>query len=174
MPLDGCERGCARSWVLGRSSGTRETSQAGPWNAIDCPDGLARCEAGVVSVSVLATVPQPCSGPQAQCACPWEVIGECERGCTVDGLDLVVDRRLARAQLCAPPAGAAPLARPTTAARAAPCEEGQRYACRGGFVVECVSSSSVGLCDRGCYAEGASIDDDGIGREAAFALLCSH
>jgi len=129
----------------------------------------------MVSVSLLATIPQPCSGPPPRCACPWEPIAECDRGCAVDGLDLVVDRGQAQAQMCAPPADAGLFAMATTPTpAAAPCEEGQRYACRGSFVIECASSNTVGHCVRGCYAGGASIDDDGVRREAVFALLCSH
>jgi hypothetical protein len=146
-----------------------------PTKAIDCPDGLARCEAGVVSRSLLATIPLPCSGPPGGCVCPWERIADCDQGCAADGLELVIDRSQARTQLCAPPAGAGPFARATLPTRASvPCQEGQRFACTAGLMVECASSTVIGLCIHGCYAEGASIDDDGATREATFALLCSR
>ena len=84
-------------------------------------------------------------------------------------------RDRAGAQLCAPPADAGALAHPTLPVpAAAPCQEEQRYVCAVGLVVECASGTSVALCMRGCYAEGASIDDDGVRREAAFAILCSR
>ncbi|MGO9836195.1 MAG: hypothetical protein ACLP1X_18500 [Polyangiaceae bacterium] len=145
-------------------------------NALDCSDGLARCETAVVSVSRLATLPLPCTGPLARCVCPWDRVADCDQGCAVDGLEMVMDRKQAGTQLCAvlPDAGA--LALPTLPVPvAAPCEEGQRYVCRGArTIVECVSNAAVGVCVRGCYAEDASIDDDGVSREAAFAILCSR
>jgi hypothetical protein len=52
------------------------------------------------------------------------------------------------------------------------CDEGQRYLCRSGLVVDCAMAVGVGRCLRGCYAEGASVDDDDVRREAVFAILC--
>jgi hypothetical protein len=112
-------------------------------NAVDCPDGLARCETGVVSASRVATVPQPCGGPPSRCNCPWEiVVANCEYGCAVEGVELEVDRSKAGSQLCAPAPDASVFARLTLAAPAtAPCEEGQRYACSAGLTVECAAAS---------------------------------
>jgi hypothetical protein len=69
-----------------------------------------------------------------------------------------------------------------------PCEEGERYRCTGGGVVDCaagaggvVSARVIGHCLHGCLAEGTALDDasselgiDGLSREAAFAMLCSR
>jgi hypothetical protein len=70
-----------------------------------------------------------------------------------------------------------------------PCDEGDRYRCTGSRVFDCASSLPIGRCVRGCFAEGASIDDGDvaapgvatsgaavtpINREAAFAILCSR
>jgi hypothetical protein len=164
-----------RSWVLGQRAGEAAPPGLPVLSAIDCSDGLARCEAGVVSVSRLATVPLPCSGPPPACACPWEQLPACEAGCVVDGVEFVIDRAQARAQLCAPAPDSGTFARPTLPVRATtPCQEGQRYVCASGVTVECASGAAVGFCVRGCYAEGASIEDDGVSREAAFAFLCSR
>jgi hypothetical protein len=93
----------------------------------------------------------------------------------VEGLQLVIDRSQARAQLCEPPLDAGALARPALRMRApTPCQEGQRHVCTAGILAECASETIIGLCNRGCYAEGASIDEDGADSEAVFALLCSR
>jgi hypothetical protein len=93
-------------------------------------------------------------------------------------VEIVVERPRAVAQLCALGADSGLLAAPPPpqAADAGDvlCEEGQRYQCAGGRVVECASRRAVGRCVRGCFAEGTSIDDDGVNREAAFAILCSR
>jgi hypothetical protein len=142
-------------------------------NALDCSDGLARCEAGVVSVSRLATIPLPCSGPE--CGCPWERLADCEHGCAADGVEVAIDRTQAGTQLCAPAPDAGAFARTTLPVRATvPCEEGQRYVCSAGLTIECASGTAFALCIRGCCAERASVDDDGVSREAAFAILCSR
>ena len=156
-----------------------------PNSAMDCPDGLARCEEGTVSVSRLAMVPVPCRGSASTCSCPWEALGDCPRGCAADSVEIVVERARAIAQLCAPGVDAGILAAPPGPAPDGGdvlCEEGQRYLCAGGRVVDCASGGAVGgavggaigRCVRGCFAEGTSIDDDGVSREAAFAILCSR
>lgn len=145
-------------------------------NALDCPDGLARCENGVVSVSRLATIPMSCKGPPGACACPWRRAGVCAYGCAAEGIEVVIDEVASTVQLCAPAAddggiGWRPLD-PPLAARV--CEEGQRYQCGDGLVTDCLPGVGIGRCARGCFREGASIDDDGASREAAFAVLCSR
>ena len=125
----------------------------------------------------MATLPMPCRGPASACACPWEALGDCPGRCAADGVEIVVERARAVAQLCALGGDSAvPAAPPAPTADASDvlCEEGQRYLCAGGRVVECVSRQAVGRCVRGCFAEGTSIDDDGVNREAAFAILCSR
>lgn len=158
---------------------------------VDCPDGLARCEAGTVSVSRLATLPLPCHGPASACECPWEATGDCPYGCAAEGVELVVEAPRALGQLCAPgphagifavPAmvtpgalGPSPVGAATSTDGAdTACDEGERYRCVGGRIVDCASGSIAGQCTRGCFAEATSIDDDGIRREAAFAILCSR
>ncbi len=159
--------------------------------AVDCPDGLARCEEGTVTVSRLATLPMPCNRPGAACACPWEIEAECPYGCAAEGVELVVDRAKAGSQLCAPAPDAGPFASPgpVPPAAAAPpgapgaspvsgpedgCDEGDRYRCTGGRVIDCDARRVAGACARGCFADGTSIGDDGVNREAAFAILCSR
>lgn len=172
--LCACQRGCARSWLeshgVGEPAGVAHAGRA--VNAIDCPDGLARCNEGVVEVSLLAAVPQPCVGPQ-RCTCPWERAGECDRGCVVDGATVVVDRPKALGQLCAPAPDAGPHVLPALAP--ADCDEGQLYRCAAGAVISCAQRAIVGRCERGCSTEGGDIGDDvQIDREGAFAILCSR
>jgi hypothetical protein len=152
-------------------------------NAVDCPDGLARCVDGNVEASRLATIPQPCRRPPPECACPWERVGTCDDGCVVEGIELVMERRYAGVQLCAP-RGDAGVAIPLTGAStpASACDEGQLYRCRAGQVVACRDNAVIGSCASGCFTDQAAIDADlGIGipkttisREEAFAILCSR
>jgi hypothetical protein len=92
-------------------------------------------------------------------------------------VEIVVERARAARQLCAPEGHAGVFAAavpPGLDAGEVPCEEGDRYRCAGGRVVDCASNAAIGHCLRGCFAEGTSIDDDGVSREAAFAILCSR
>lgn len=174
----GCDRGCG-GWGGDRGSAAISPLGAGalPLNAADCPDGLARCADGVVAASRLATLPMPCHGPPGACTCPWEWAAECPAACVVDGVELVVERVRAASQLCAPRLDAGPFAIPASiplAVSDSPCDEGDRYRCSGGRVIECSTALEVGLCVRGCFADETSIDDDAVSREAAFAMLCSR
>ena len=124
-----------------------------PQPAVDCPDGLARCEDGTVSASRLATLRVPCVGPASACTCPWEAVAACPDGCAADGVEVVIERDRAAGQLCAPGRDAGALAAsplppadagvlpasplPTVDAGETVCEEGDRYRCAGGRVVEC-------------------------------------
>jgi hypothetical protein len=181
LALGGCERGCAREWLAERGLGPPGGGIPGPMpvNATDCPDGIARCEEGTVSASRLATIPMPCRGPAADCMCPWDPVGECATGCVADGVEVVVERGAATTQLCSAPRDARPYAVPSmpvppAASNDPPCDEGDRYRCAGGRIVECASGRAVGQCLRGCFTDGSSIDDDAVNREAAFAILCSR
>lgn len=173
--LAGCERGCARSWLgeHGVGQGSSSSGPAAMLNAVDCPDGLARCSEGAVEVSRLASIPQPCKGPSERCACPWERVGECPHACAADGTEVVMDRRVALVQLCAPLGDAGIVAMSGVGISPHGCDEGEAYRCSGGVVVACAANASVASCARGCVAEGASIEDDvPMTREAAFAILC--
>ncbi len=173
--LASCDRGC--EGLVARGLGASPSATAAlPRPVVDCPDGLARCEEGTVSVSRLATLPVPCQGPASACSCPWEAVEACPEGCVADGVEVVAPRALAATQLCAPGRDAGAVAAPLTLPDAGEslCDEGDRYLCAGGRVVECASRSVVGWCLRGCFAERTSIDDDGVSREAAFAILCSR
>jgi hypothetical protein len=157
------------------SEGRRPPPGAGALNAVDCPDGLARCTGGIVEVSRLTAIPQPCRGTPEQCACPWERAGECDRGCVVDGLEVVMERPRARAQLCAPEVDAGGSARVLAVTSPGRCEDEQLYRCAAGAVVACAEGAVVAMCNRGCVAEGAFVgDEQPVSREAAFALLCSR
>lgn len=174
--LCGCQRGCARAWFERHGVGEPGGAPAGGGmiNAIDCPDGLARCVDGVVEVSRLATLPRPCVGRPEGCTCPWERAGECDRGCVVSSVEpLVMEPARALGQLCAPAPDAGSLTR--LASRAGQCEEDVQYRCSGGAVIACAERSVVAVCERGCAGEGSEIGSEmPVDREGAFAILCSR
>ena len=177
MALSGCQRGCARDWLVAHGVGEAPGRPAPfPLNAVDCSDGLARCNEGVVEASRLAAIPQPCKRPPPQCECPWDRLGDCENGCSAEGSEVVIDRSLALAQLCAPGADASAVMRMTGAVpRAATCDEGQLYRCNGADVIACREHIVIGQCVRGCFAPQASLEgSEPVNREAAFAVLCSR
>jgi hypothetical protein len=129
----------------------------------------------VVVASRLAVIDQPCKGTAEQCTCPWERVGECDRGCVVDELEVVVDRGVALRQLCAPDPDAGPAARLLLPPPASRCDEDELYRCASGAVVSCAEHAVVGVCVKGCATEGGSLGDDvPLSREAAFAVLCSR
>ena len=103
-------------------------------------------------------------------------VGTCDRlraRLRCQGRAFLLERRLASTQLCAPDADASTFARPIAPRQVSDlCEEGQYYGvCRAGLVVDCSSNVAVGACLRGCAAEGLSIDDGALGREAVFAIF---
>jgi hypothetical protein len=179
VSLAGCQRGCAREW-LGRHDVTddpRHPPGSQPLSAIDCPDGLAVCREGHVDVSRLATIAQPCHGPPERCGCPWDTVGECERGCVADGVEVVVERDAAATQLCKPAPGVVLVEPAGSDAVATGCDEGDAYRCARGLVVACHDNAVVARCARGCAGEGTSLGNDDeapVPREAAFAILCSR
>jgi hypothetical protein len=179
--LAGCERGCLSNWLTERGvGGDKPVIGKGslPVQGVDCPDGLARCEDGVVRVSRAYSYPVPCKESPEQCTCPWVNVGACERGCVAESIELVMRRALAAEQLCAPASGSAAgvLARPPDPAfevRPGWCE-GESYRCEGGAVVACVDSpSALAACVKGCAEEGTTVDEE-IPHEAAIAILCAH
>jgi hypothetical protein len=104
-----------------------------------------------------------------------------------DGVEVVIDRVMAAAQLCAPavvpaivpaidggPVARLAAGRIPNAPRA--CAEDQLYRCADGVVIDCLAHEAVAMCIRGCFADGAFIDDasGSVTREAAFAILCSR
>jgi hypothetical protein len=175
--LSGCERGCARRWLAERGVGDDPAHPSGApsLSAIDCPDGLARCREGLVEVSLLATIAQPCHGSPEHCQCPWEEVSTCRRGCVADGVEVVLGRETAGVQLCwttPPPVVAEP---PPPDAVATGCDEGDVYRCVRGLVVACHDNAVAARCIRGCAVEGTALGDEvPIPREAAFAILCSR
>jgi hypothetical protein len=177
LATGGCDRGCGA--LIGRVTEKGGLGPTGPGNGLalggfDCPDGLARCEEGVISVSRLATIPSPCHGPPEACRCPWDRAVDCPGACAADGVEVVIERDAA-AQLCAPKGGPAfVLPSLTPLPSGAPCEEGNRFECSGSSVVECASNAIAGTCLRGCERDGGAVDDDRVDRVAAFAILCSR
>jgi hypothetical protein len=175
--MTACDKGCgdaAQGAREVRGLGARALGRELSITATDCPDGLARCERGVISVSRLATIAAPCSGPLEICRCPWDRAADCPNGCAADGVEVVMEPDAA-AQLCAPQGAALPALPASVPSLApSPCEEGDRFECRGGAVVECAANVVIGTCLRGCQRDGGAIDDDRASRVAAFAILCSR
>jgi hypothetical protein len=141
---------------------------------VDCSDGLARCQGGVVEVSVSFHYPEPCSGPPEKCRCPWERLDDCPGACAADGVELVISRERARRQLCAPTAGEsfagpaglgdADVVSPST------CEG--TYACFASTILACGPPRvAVAMCARGCAGDTL---EDPVPMSAATALLCSR
>jgi hypothetical protein len=176
--LGGCQRGCLSNWLAERGlgpappGGTAVTNGPVSLSGVDCFDGLARCQAGVIEVSRAYHYPDPCNGPPESCRCPWERVDDCPAGCAADGVELVVPRERARLQLCAP-LPSENIARPSgDAASVAPCEG--TFRCNGATIVACgPPPAAVATCEKGCAAEGESLDDD-MGASAAAALLCAR
>lgn len=174
--LSACQKGCAKTWF--EKHGVGEPGGAprggGAVHAVDCPDGLARCTDGVVEVSRLATIQQPCSKAEG-CTCPWERAGDCLGTCVASGATVVVDRSKALRQLCAPAGDDPPVSRSTPPQPADCGDDPVLYRCTGGDVVSCADHALVAHCLRGCVAAGGEIGDDSpMPREAAFAILCSR
>ena len=189
--LPACERGCVSTWlrdhgVAGRPSPSSAASF--PVNGVDCPDGLARCVGGVVEVSRVSRYELPCSGSPESCMCPWDSLGDCPRGCAAEGVEAVIARDRAFAQLCAPdpsdPTEA--FARPAAGVPPPPgaCEEGG-IRCIASLVVACRESAlggagdvltprTVAVCLRGCAHEGDAIDEEDVADEAAARILCAR
>jgi hypothetical protein len=177
LALCGCERGCVRDWLAERglahpAPGASAGGKGIDLRGFDCSDGLARCQEGVVEVSMAFHYPDPCDGPPEKCTCPWQRLGDCPVGCAADGVELVVPRERALLQLCAvrPDEN---LARPSgDAAVVAPCEG--TFACIGATVVACgPPPAAVATCTRGCAHDG-DVLDDALDVTAATALLCSR
>jgi hypothetical protein len=194
IALVGCDRGCGRD-TLDRarpSPSAPVASQPFPLNAVDCPDGLARCRDGVVEISRLFSYPVPCTGPAERCTCPWDRLSPCDHGCVAEEIELALPRDRAFSQLCAPspsqPVARAPVAG-TTVPKAA-CD-GELYRCVAGNVVACASDDGtsaaspqrgqhqddagpavVATCAHGCADEGDFLDDGRITRDQAALLLC--
>ena len=149
---------------------------AAPLQAIDCPDGLARCIGGVVEVSRLATIAQPCRAAPEACACPWDRVGDCEQGCVGDEVDVVMDRDLAlRAAVRAPRPTPGPSPGGCRCRRPAGCDEEELYRCATAQSSRAPSTWSSRRARGAASSEGASLGSDtALRREAAFAILCSR
>lgn len=156
LALPGCERGCLARRVA-------EVQDANPQRLdwVDCPDGLARCNAGTLERSKLATV-----DPRTRAGCPWESAGACAGGC-VENVE--VPEEHAR-QLCREADGGIvpSLGRPQ---ERCPASDAPRWACVASRVVDCEHCTVVGTCLRGCALEGLyddAQDDD------AMVILCAR
>jgi hypothetical protein len=172
--LSACDKGCADAESVREVLGSRALGRELSLAATDCPDGLARCEQGVISVSRLATIPAPCPGSPESCRCPWDRTIDCPNGCAADGVEVPMERDAA-VQLCMPQGGGLPaLPSPAPPPAPSPCEEGDRFECRNGAIVDCAANVVLATCLRGCHREGGAIDDDRASRVAAFAILCSR
>jgi len=201
LVLSGCQRGCLSTWLNDHGFGgelPKPPSMAEAKEA-PCPDGLARCRAGAVSVSRAYTPPERCS-PEG-CRCPWEQVAVCPRGCAAEGFEIEMPRESAAKQLCAPEPGAifarAPGALPEhlTPRGAAPDQDAsadesdrrsdesvveafcevERYHCARGVVHRCDSGQArpVAVCSAGCVqGEGLIVEE--IPVEAATAVLCAR
>lgn len=174
----GCERGCLSSWLAERGVGPAPTGATTwapqlPLSGVDCPEGLARCSSGIVSVSRAFHYSEPCKGPPEQCQCPWERLTDCPRGCAADGVEIDVPRHRAAAQLCAPAPDEIFARSPSLDAKLALCEA--TYMCTGGTVRACgPPPAAVATCTKGCAVDGQELEEEGVTASAATALLCAR
>jgi hypothetical protein len=170
--LPACERGCLKSCLEERGA-TADAMSPMPLHAVDCSDGLARCVEGRIETSRAFSYPSPCSG--AQCACPWDRVSTCPRGCVVDDVEVAMTPARAVVQLCAPdPAIVFSRPAPADAGVVVRCD-GERFHCSGGIVVACARAPEpVAVCDRGCADDGAALDDETVTLSAAIAILCAR
>jgi hypothetical protein len=184
VALAGCQRGCLATWLeqtglFGgeRGAGARSTPGGFALSGVDCPDGLARCEGGIVEVSRPAHIPPDCRGSANECACPWQSVGSCGgKGCVKDDLEMVLSPSLAATQLCAAPGEVFARPAPVGAVQLpAACEEGVDFLCVEGAVIACddTKARSAGVCILGCAESGLQIDEKLSDDEAA-AILCKR
>jgi hypothetical protein len=198
LALSACERGCLSRRLEDRSltpttggEGPRGSARqdAGPTFDLagtDCSDGLARCTAGRVEVSIAGHIPHPCSTPNApipqaekagSCECPWRVVASCDSGCVKDGLEVVATSEVAIAQLCA---STEPLLRPLLPSESTSvsicADEG--VSCVEGVVRVCAQRGQpvqlAAACAHGCAA-GISVDQEDVGTgDGRAAILCQR
>jgi hypothetical protein len=177
--LAGCERGCIWKWLGDHKMGDQQSPIRGSLvpQEVDCPDGLARCDKGVIQVSRTFRHPDPCQGSVEQCSCPWVRLGACVAGCAADGVmtEMAADRALS--QLCVPQGAASFATGPRAdvpAASGASCDEEAFYSCVESAVVACHPLRSVAVCSYGCMSEGATLDVENLTTQAAVAILCAR
>jgi hypothetical protein len=158
--------GCARGACADRPEELVSRAQA--LGAVDCPDGLARCEAGEVSISQLTRVP-----PSA--ACPFRHIGRCATSCVLEDATVTLPAKAAMIQLCADA-----LTDNHTAVATGPvppegeCEEGS-YQCTRRTVYGCDPQrgwSPRADCPRACVVDTGTLNADTLA--AAAHVLCNR
>ncbi len=196
--LPACERGCLVTWLRDHGAGGQappSSSAFFPMHGVDCPDGLGRCVGGVVEVSRVSRYELPCAGSPESCVCPWDALGDCPRGCAAEGVETVIPREHAFAQLCAPDPSR-PLARPLVgvpapvgacvsvgyrcvASQVVACSEGGARApgatpARGEGGAGDLSARAFAACLEGCASEGALVDEEDVDDQAAIRILCAR
>lgn len=188
--VSACERGCLSTWLADRSaspggggerprgSGDRDGAAGGfDLGGTDCSDGLARCVAGRIEVSVAGHVPHPCTSREKSgaCECAWKAAGTCEAGCLEDGLEAVATAEVAIAQLCTPLAPALRPLLPSESAVVTICAD-ESVSCVDGVVRSCPApgqpARALGACVAGCAAGIGVEPGDLLTSDGAAAILC--
>jgi len=198
LAVAGCERGfrsCGSSIGMapdptGGGAAPRGSSGSGPsafdLGGTDCSDGLARCVAGHVEVSIAAHLPHPCSAGEKSrpnaggpCVCPWRSASasRCARGCAKEGVEIVADEAVAVAQLCAADPSP-PIVRPLLATELTTvtiCSD-EAVTCEGGVVISCQARGQparrLAACVEGC-ASGVAVDPgEDLTSDGAISILC--
>jgi hypothetical protein len=140
---------------------------------VDCPDGLARCEAGEVFAAQLARVPDGQS-------CPFAHLGRCATRCVIDDLVVALPQTSALLQLCEGVADEPELLPLSQPAQAAPpvapggeCDTGE-FSCSGTTLYACTDSrwQPRGNCPRGCVPDTAPLHAQEL--RTANHVLCSR
>jgi hypothetical protein len=134
----------------------------------DCPTGLARCVSGAVEVTEGRAT---CPG----CPCAWKRIQVCDRGCSLENVELLREPRDAPSLCKGLPS---PATYPQDGGDSVTCpDESDRFFCHGSNVYACPRSSSavaVATCTFGCASEGETLGEPSVDIGIATSVMCRH
>jgi hypothetical protein len=138
-------------------------------NKQDCPSGIARCVSGAVEV---AEGRASCPG----CPCAWKRIKVCERGCSLENVELLREPGEA-ISLCKGLPGPATYPQQDAGDSVTCPDESDRFFCHGSNVYACPRASSavaVATCTFGCASEGETLGEPSVDIGIATSVMCRH
>lgn len=175
--LAGCQRGCLSTWWESHTSGgtSQQNPTIPPEQKPGCVAGLVRCSAATVQAS--RAEPNSKCTPEG-CICPWDDVGKCAHGCTLEGVPFEMSADAGVVQLCVPDddtkiLSLADVVQPRDGGDVA-CEM-EGFFCRDGHVSSCASPHAI-TCLHGCadLDEMQLDDDDSNDLHAAALILCAR
>jgi hypothetical protein len=146
-----------------------------PEPKVGCVAGLVRCSGGAVQAS--RAQPEAKCTPEG-CICPWDEVGKCARGCTLEGVPFEMSRDAGVVQLCVPDDDTKIFGREDVAQASdggdVACEM-EGFFCRDGRVWSCNSPRAI-TCVHGCadLDDMQLDDDDPTDLHAAASILCAR